>query len=279
MERNQLNLVEYEALWNGAGSIPLHRGKIALAGDDRVRWLHGMVTNDVKSLAPGEGCYAFVLDAQGHVLADLNVYMEAERILVDCDASLTAKLMEIFDRYIIMDQVEMSDVSAEMDTLAVEGPAANSIVTGSYRKLSVPRGVWLFGKDIQAPGATPVSAEAYETARIEAGIPRYGVDIDESVIANETGVTRAMHFNKGCYIGQEIVERIRSRGHVNRILAGFRADSPIPCPATFDAGRITSAALSPILHRTVALGYVRRELAAPGSKVSIAGIQAEVVAL
>ena len=265
---------DYEALHNAAGTIELQRGKIALTGEDRVRWLHGMVTNDVKGLTPGTGCYCFVLDVLGHVQADCNVYMEQDRLIVDCEAFLTAKLMTWFDRYIVMDDVQMTDISAEMQTVAVEGPSATAaaIDTDGWIAFPVPRGVWLWGRDIHVPSekAVPVSAEAYEVVRIESGIPRYGTDIDDTVIANETGQLRALHFNKGCYLGQEIVERVRSRGHVNRIFTGFRSNTEI-APGTFEGGRITSAAFSPALNRWIALGYIRRDQAdqpAPGMEVT-----------
>src|SRR5260221_8464097 len=125
MERN-----EYQALRHGAGAIELQRGKIAVTGEDRVRWLHGMVTNDVRGLAAGSGCYCFVLDAQGHIQADCNVYMETERLIVDCEAFVTAKLMAHLDRFIIMDQVELADISSSMPTLAVQGPRAAELVSG-----------------------------------------------------------------------------------------------------------------------------------------------------
>src|SRR5208282_1631636 len=151
-------------------------------------------------------------------------------------------------------------------------------------------GTWLWGPparlaearaQVEAAGAIAAGEAAYEVMRIEAGILRAGVDTDDSTIANETGCMRALHFNKGCYIGQEIVERVRSRGQVKRILAGFAAEAEIAAgsrveAAGVDIGRITSAAFSPGLKRWVALGYLRREHSEPGGEVRIAGQPAQV---
>jgi folate-binding protein YgfZ len=256
--------------------IELDRGKIAVTGEDRVRWLHGMVTNDVKGLAPWTGCYCFVLDAQGRVQSDCNVFMETERLIVDCEAQFTGKLFAVFDHFIIMDQVELSDISKEMGTLAVVGALPDTTGLLVY---PTPIATYLWGPHTRlaqlAAGSARISAEEYEAVRIEAGIPRYGVDIDETTIANETGIERAMNYNKGCYIGQEIVERVRSRGHVNRMLSKFCSAGMLSAPAVVEVdgkevGRTTSATGG------VALGYLRREFARPGTTVIIAGILAEV---
>lgn len=282
MEGN--NAGNYNALRDTAALVDLSsRGKIAVTGEDRVRWLHGMVTNDVKSLAPGSGCYCFMLDAQGHILADANVIAEPERLIVDCPPEFTDKLMTLFDRFIIMDQVEIAVITQEMGTLAVEGPSAGealaAVDAAGLIRYPVPRGTWLMGPPDKLPQLNlPVaSAEAYEVMRIESGLLRVGVDTDDSTIANETGCLRAMHFNKGCYVGQEIVERVRSRGHVNRIFTGFQSESEMPPQSTIDPpGRITSSAYSPGLQCYIALGYLRREHATPGTEVTIVGKQAKV---
>jgi aminomethyltransferase len=286
---------EYAALRDGAAVLDFStRGKIAFTGDDRVRWLHGMVTNDVKGLAAGQGCYCFVLDAQGHIKADANIYAESERLILDCAPEFTESLATLLDRFIIMDQVEMSVITGEMGTLAVEGPKSEEVLahvdTTGLIRYAVPRGTWLWGPparlaearvQLEAAGATPAGEAAYEAMRIEAGILRAGVDTDDSTIANETGCLRALHFNKGCYIGQEIVERVRSRGQVKRIFTGFVADTEIAAGSRIqvgneDVGRITSAAFSPGLNCWVALGYVRREHSEPGGEVTIGGHLARV---
>ncbi len=214
-----------------------YHGIIAVLGADRTRWLQGMVTNDIAGLAPGQTTYCFFLDAQGHILADAHVLVEAERILVYVEPEVTAKLLKWLDHYIIMDDVELADIS---------------------------------------PSAIPARSEAMEALRIERGIPRYGVDIDETTLPQETGQLHAIHFNKGCYIGQEIVERIRSRGHVNRMLVRLESSELLEPGAAIEAegreiGRITSAARSPTRDVFVALGYVRREFAELGRELSSQG--------
>src|SRR5258708_26276464 len=120
---------QYFALRDGAAVLDFStRGKIAVIGEDRTRWLHGMVTNDVKGLAVGQGCYCFVLDAQGHIQADANIYAESERFIVDCDPAFTDTLMTLFDNFIIMDQVELALITPEMGTLAVEGPKSAEVL-------------------------------------------------------------------------------------------------------------------------------------------------------
>lgn len=289
---------EYRALREGAGLLDLsNRGKIAVSGDDRVRWLHGMVSNDVKGLAAGQGNYCFVLNTQGHILADAQILVETDRILMDCEPFLTQKLIPILDHFIIMDQVELADVTAELGAIGVEGPRAAEFVESvpweNVRTLRVERGLWLLAphaklgeiwERLEAAGARPAGRKASDTVRIEAGTPRYGADMDESTLALETGQTRAIHFNKGCYIGQEIVERVRSRGHVNRLLTGLKSALPLAPDSRIEAegqqaGRVTSSAYSPALKCTIALAYLRREFSQPGTKVTAAGQAAEVSAL
>ena len=304
---------EYRALKQGAGLVDLSgRGKIAVTGEDRVRWLHGMVTNDIKGLAAGQGSYCFVLTAQGRIIADLQALVEAERILLDCEPFLTAKLISVLEHYIIMDRVELADLTPKLGTIGVEGPQAaetvhsalgsrelpqnslDHIAAGENVVLRADRGYWVLApvpglpglwQRLEEAGARPVGFQALETVRIEAGVPRYGVDIEETTLPQETGQMRAIHFNKGCYIGQEIVERIRSRGHVNRQLIGLKAaNGNLKAGARVEVegkeiGRVTSVARSPALGRAIALAYLRREFAEPGKQVLVDGRPAEVSAL
>ncbi len=303
---------EYRALRESAGLLDLSaRGKIAVVGSDRVRWLHGMVTNDIKGLRPGQGTYCFVLTAQGRIVADLQVLLQADRVLLDCEPFLTQKILPALEHYIIMDQVELSDLTASLGTLGVEGPRAAQVLRAALNCEDLPqnclehiaadelliwrvdRGFWIAApvaelralwERLEAAGARPVGFQALDTTRIEAGLPRYGVDIEETTLPQETGQMRAIHFNKGCYIGQEIVERIRSRGHVNRMLMGLKSEGNLKPGAAVEAdgkeiGRVTSAARSPSLGCSIALAYLRREFAEPGRQVLVGGQPAEVSAL
>jgi len=303
-----------------------YRAKISLTGSDRVRWLNGMVTNNVRDLVVGQGVYAFLLNPQGHILGDLYAYNRGESIVVDTDRSQVEKMLATFDHYIIMDDVEVKDLSDSITTLGIGGPKSREILSAAgiaipgtnpleifeakctcdceCTQCTAVRGedaafetyeLWLTPGDVRktwdalvAHGATPVGSEALEIHRIVSGIPMYGVDIRERDLPQETEQARALNFNKGCYVGQEIVERIRSRGAVHRKFTGFLADADEPIAAGTkvvagekEVGEVTSVALVPVPSgkKTIALGYVRRELGAPGREVMISGVNASIVPL
>jgi folate-binding protein YgfZ len=304
---------EFRALTSTCGVYDLStRAKIQLTGSDRVRWLNGMVTNNVRDLEPSHGVYSFLLSPQGHILGDFFAYNRGDRILVDTDRSQLEKVMATFDHYIIMDDVELANVSDRLSSVGIAGPKARDILrtarfaVGELKPLQVEDCTWqetpatVVGGEqerhpsyevwiaperardaaaaLQSAGATPVSQEALELYRIALGIPRFGRDIRERDLPQETEQQRALNFNKGCYVGQEIVERIRSRGNVHRKFTGFRIAGSAPAPGTKiqtqgkDVGEITSAAVIPAGKgdRTVALGYIRRESAIPGKEVQTA---------
>jgi|SRR5882672_7919473 len=312
---------EFQALISGCGVFDLSsRAKIRLTGEDRVRWLNGMVTNNVRDLAPDHGVYAFLLNPQGRILGDLYAYNRGASLLVDTAQSQLAKVLEIFDRYIIMDDVEVSDVSAKLTAAGVTGTGSRAVMKAAgievpvlrplevrdltWREIPITlvRGedekreayeIWLapehagkLREALRAYGAAPVGTAALELYRIARGIPRYGQDIRERDLPQETEQMRALNFTKGCYVGQEIVERIRSRGAVHRTFAGFLIDGPLPAPGTKiqaedkDVGEITSAASLPLADgdRAVALGYIRREVAESGKSLQAGEAKATVVA-
>ncbi len=300
---------EFQALLSGCGLYDLSgRAKIAVTGDDRVRWLNGMVSNNVRDLAPGHGVYAFVLNAQGRIQADLYVFQRGDSLLVDTERAQRDKVLQIFDRYIIADDVEITNISDKLTALGLAGPASRQVLERAGIKVpdlarlelcspqcgcacgclqcTVMRGddsagtsyeIWLAPEQYKstwdaliAAGATAVGAAALELQRINFGIPRYGVDIRERDLPQETGQMRALNFTKGCYLGQEIVERIRSRGAVHRQFAAFAVEGALPEPGAKiladqkdekEAGEITSSAIVPLPSgdRPVALGYLRRE--------------------
>jgi glycine cleavage system T protein len=317
--------LEHQAVRKSAGLFDFSfRAKFAVKGDDRVTFLQGMVTNDVQRLQPGQGTYAALLDAHGHILADARLYCAADRFLVDTDAGLRDKVMKLLEHYIIMDQVEQEPLA--LFTLAFQGPRARLLLEKTLHidlpatsefdhfptnyagfPVRVVRAsstgeegyeVWVAAKGMmgvwgaacgQAPtyDMLPCGVEALETLRIEAGIPLYGEDLDEDTLPLEAGLASAMSFTKGCYVGQEVVERTRSRGHVNWKLVGLfveAAGAPQPGEKLRaqgkDMGEVTSACVSPSLSRTIALAYVRREASEPGTRLALAsGAAAEVTAL
>jgi len=312
---------EFSALREASGVYDLgFRAKISLTGADRVRWLNGMVTNNIRDLAAGQGVYAFLLNPQGHILGDLFAYNRGESIAVDTDCSQLEKIVATFDHYIIMDDVEVVNLSEQLTALGIGGPRARTVLAaagleiGEMRPLqlkslkwrgadcSVVRGenesqasyeIWIASENVRqlwdalvAAGAVPVGSEALELQRIVSGIPRYGVDIRERDLPQETEQARALNFNKGCYVGQEIVERIRSRGAVHRKFTEFVAEGSVSiAPGTKvlagekEVGEITSAAAIRFESgaKTVALGYIRREIGVPGREVAIGMNRATVV--
>jgi folate-binding protein YgfZ len=296
----------FQALVSGCGIYDLSsRAKIRLTGSDRVRWLNGMVTNNIRDLAPNHGVYCFLLNAQGHIQADFYAYNMGDSLLVDTDAHLREKGLAHFDRFIIMDDVEVADVTATLGGIGVAGPRAKAILRDAGIEMpdlapletctpkcdcdcgclqcTVVRGdeaagqsyeIWLAPDQMKsawdaliAAGAMAVGADALEMRRISRGIPGYGVDIRERDLPQETGQMRALSFTKGCYLGQEIVERIRSRGAVHREFIAFLIDGPLPAPGSKiqadekEVGEVTSSAELPLPegNRAVALGYLRRE--------------------
>lgn len=257
---------ELAALREDAAMLELpERGWIKVSGDDRVRWLHAMVSNDIQGLTTGQSRYCFLLDAQGHIQADAYVRADQQHLLLSCEGFVTAKLIETLDRYIFMDQVELEDVTSQFRTFAVLGPKAASLSLSGMLAAS-PDGIDDLRERLHTLGVELVGLAAYNHWRIEQGIPRLGEDIGPTTLAQETGQIRAVSFNKGCYLGQEIVERVRSRGRINRHLAGFQGEGlTAGAKVTVDgkeAGWITSVS------EDLALGYLRREFATPGTAVN-----------
>ncbi len=303
------------------------RARISLTGGDRTRWLNGMVTNNIRDLALGRGVYAFLLNPQGRILGDMFVYNLGETIVVETDRTQVEKIVATFDHYIIMDDVEVIDVSEKQTTLGLAGPKSRAILKAAgievpelqplqmvtprcncdcgCAECTVVRGedveresyeIWLAPQDVYktwqallSAGATPVGSEALETQRVLAGVPLYGVDIRERDLPQETEQMRALNFNKGCYVGQEIVERIRSRGNVHRRFTGFLMEdaAAVVVPGAKiisnekEVGEVTSVASVPALsgQRTVALGYIRREVGVPGRELAIGTAKATVLQL
>jgi folate-binding protein YgfZ len=322
---------EFSALRTGCGAYDLgFRAKISLAGGDRVRWLNGMVTNNIRDLGEGHGLYAFLLNPQGRILGDMVAYNCGESVFVDTDRSQVDKLLATFDHYIIMDDVDVNDLSGKLTALGISGPKSGEVLRAagfsvpqllplqirrlkwagvdctlvrgeevhgtaaeraSYEIWLAPENVNQLWKALLAAGATPVGAEALEMDRIASGIPLYGVDIRERDLPQETEQARALNFSKGCYVGQEIVERIRSRGSVHRKFTGFVSQNAARITpgarvvvedgaVEKEVGEITSATSLPWRSGIFfALGYIRREHAIPNKDVTIAGAKARVAAL
>jgi folate-binding protein YgfZ len=275
-----MQMTGYEALRERAAFFRLPgRGKIRVTGEDRARLLHAMSTNDIQGLAPGQGVYAFFLNAQGRVLADANIFALEDSLLIDCEASARARLYEHIDRYIIADDAYLEDLTDKLPTVAVEGPQVQQALvdkpwgiapSGDGFVARVTRaatdGYWMFGVAPDRAGLEQADEAAVEAVRLENARAIHGIDFSEANIAHETNQMHAIHFSKGCYLGQEIVERVRSRGHVNRQLVPLRIETQTaPARGTKvldgekEVGEITSAAFSPALKQVCAFGIVRTE--------------------
>jgi folate-binding protein YgfZ len=291
---------------------------ISLAGPDRARYLNAILTNNIQALAEGQGALGLLLNAQGHILAELEVYALAEKLLTLSHASVRERTVATLDKYIIMDDVELTDATDEVGSFAIEGPRAAVIVQqacgvaleklphmairegivermpcqllrrshfGQSGAEFIARHQWLpliwqkILSGVRAHGGEPIGMNALNTLRLEAGVPRFPADFNDTVIPHEAALEEThISFTKGCYTGQEIVERVRSRGHVNRKRVNLQFSSTtVPAPGTklradgADVGTVTSAAFSPAAGAAIGMGYVRREHNAPGSVLQLEG--------
>lgn len=294
----------YVALREKAARVDIStRGRIRVTGEDRARLLHAMTTNHIQALQPGQGCYTFFLNAQGRILADAVVWCFENHLLLDTEPELRSKIHEHLDRYIIADDVTLEDVTEQTGATLIGGPEAatalerlgvpvpdamwSHVAWGDVAVQRVPGGFTLVYPREQAPAFTGL-VEALEddarTVRIEQHRPRYGEEITERYLVQEVGLADAISYNKGCYLGQEIVERVRSRGQVHRLLRAIEIDMVNP-PAPgqklsasgAEVGEIVSAVYSPALETIVAFAYVRTPSADTGTMLTIGGFNARVV--
>jgi len=278
----------YEALRENAAWIDLSaRGKIRVTGEDAARLLHAMTTNNVKELADGAGLYAFFLTDKGRITADANIFRIGEEFLLDTEPETAAKVYQHLDKYIIADDAYVTDETADWFEFGIEGPASARALehlgfpvpqadlrilpsgSGYVARVAVtgPAGFRVWSKEKPPLDLPQATLQEARIVRLENGIPRYGDDISERYLVQETQALHAVHFSKGCYLGQEIVERVRSQGKVHRLLSPIRMNGTVPpAPGTkleangAPAGEITSAAYSPALNEVVALAYLRAEV-------------------
>jgi folate-binding protein YgfZ len=299
-------LGEYATLREGAGVIDLSfRGRLCLLGADAQSFLNGQVTNNVKDLKLGEGCYAALVSAKGKLHSDLNIYRLQNEMLLDFEPGFSASVAQRLQKFVIAENVEIIDAAPLYGLLSVQGPKAAEVVGSLSPQFIVPakpmsvtrveeagfgeiylvkqprllgQGLDLFVpaeamKDVAARllarGGKLAGWQALETIRIESGIPRFGADMDETNLAPEALDTRAISYAKGCYIGQEVIARIRTYGQVAKSLRklkleGSEKDTPPRGTKLFlgekEVGSVTSAVWSPTAQAIIALGYVRREV-------------------
>jgi folate-binding protein YgfZ len=288
------------------------RGKLALTGPEAKTFLHGQVTNDIEGLEPGSGCYAAFLTHKGKMLGDMRVLDAGDELQLDCERVALQDLFNMIRRYKLGRDVELHKRTLERGLLSLIGPDARRIAGAAelpeaehaHRAAQVGgAAVRLIATDLGvdvlcdaadteavaaaliADGAVPGTEADAEIRRVESGRPRYGVELDDTVIPQEAGLNeRAVSFEKGCYVGQETVARLHFRGKPNRHLRGLRLSEPAEPGAPLrlgerEVGKLGSVVESPV-HGPIGLALVRRE-AAPGDTVQVGenGVRGEVVEL
>ena len=308
-----MNLPGYEALRERSAILDLSgRGLIVVKDEDRARLLHAMTTNVIEGLAPGTGNIALFLNDKGRILAELLVLCRTEDFLLDTEPATRQLVYEHLDHYIIMDVVELEDVSDSHCVLGVEGPGAEEVLAGlgaALPEADFAHTVWGEavvvrysyaggpGYRIYAPiasksalltrlteaGAVECDLETADIVRLEFGRPRHGVEFSDQHLVQEAQLLSCISFSKGCYLGQEIVERVRSRGNVNRLLVRLLVDSTEAPPAESwvfvgekEAGKVMSAAYSPSLDKSIAYVLARAEHLKPETEFTVAGAPARL---
>jgi folate-binding protein YgfZ len=317
---------EYRALRKGVGLIDKnYRAYLSFTGPDRVRYLNAILTNDIKGLQENHGNVSLFLNPQGHIQAEIETHARREELFCVSFAMIRGRLVTTLDKYIIMDDVTLTDRTPEYATLALEGPKAAGVIeelTGARleelgelesRDASVrgtgcrlvrrspgsdPSGELLLAREhlqplwtilqeaVEAHGGRPVGYKALNSLRLEQGIPWHGYDFGEKQIPHEAGLENShISYTKGCYTGQEIVERVRSRGQVNRVRVNLRfegSESPVANTPLMSEGKevgyVTRTGFSPALGTAIGMGYVRREKSAPGAALHCGDAQASVIA-
>lgn len=318
-------MTEYEMVREfGAGLIDLSsRGRIRVSGSEAVMFLNGLITNDMKTLAENRWMPAAFPTVQGRLIAAVRVIRGKNSFLIDTDAESREAVLKTVSRFTLAGDFHVSDVTDETSHFTIQGKRAAEVIEKVFNTpvSDLPRNGALevewqntplmiirathtsedgfdvvsdstqasqIRRALAAAGAQPIGPETFEVLRIEAGIARFGRDMDETHVVTETNLDDAVSFTKGCYVGQEIIVRIKHRGHVAKKLSGLRFDTNrgieagtiVKSPDGTEIGRVTSAAFSPKLEKTVALGYLRYEFLPPGTNVMVGeGIAATVTEL
>jgi folate-binding protein YgfZ len=312
---------EYKSVREGgAGLIDLSaRGRVEVSGAEATQFLNGLVTNDVKALAEDTWMIVAFPNAQGRLLAAARVLRRADKYLFETEAATAERVFKTLERFTLAGDFRVALMTEELAALSVQGARAAEIINATLgaEAASVERGRVLTlpwkeqsvslirashtGEDgfdlfvgangaaslfeaLTAAGARPVGQAALEALRIEAGLPRYGVDMDDSNVVLETGLEdEAVSYTKGCYIGQEIIARIHWRGHVAKRLAGLTftdereaaRGAKVRTSDGKEIGRVTSTVLSPRLKKAIALAYIKYDYLAPGTQVSVVSEETE----
>ena len=278
----------------GAGFYENERGLIAVWGKEAVPFLDGMITNDMKTLEDGQQMLAAFPNAQGRLLAVVRVLRQGERFLIETEAATREKVFQNLFRFTFAGDFFVEDLTeafrfADVFNWAVDLPDGAFAFHGrGFETLAIPKDSWTaIASSFEEAGAVAIPEDVFEVLRIESGVPLYGVDMDETTIVPELGLDGLISYNKGCYIGQEIIARIHFRGHVAKQLTGLILSEPGAVATGSDlmsqdgknAGRITSVTFSPKLEKHIALAYVRYEFLGDGTILEIEENTASVRAL
>lgn len=316
---------EYAALRETVGLVDTNfRAFFSFTAPDRQRYVNAILTSNVRDLKPGRGTVGLLLNPQGHILAEVETFAREESILASSHAMIRERTLSTFDKFIIMDDVLLEDVTGSTGTLDLAGPRTTALLADldvrnfadmpllAHEEVMLgptpcrvvrrelagdPAATLIAGREhlpalwhdladrVRNHGGATVGMEALNSVRLEYGTPWFGHDYDDKQIPHEAGLEHShINYEKGCYTGQEIVERVRSRGHVNRRLAELRFSSAhAPASGTKllmegnEIGSVTSSAFSPRLGQPIGLGYLRREHSAIGTRMDASGILAEVI--
>jgi folate-binding protein YgfZ len=321
---------EYNAVRSAVGLMDLpNHALLQFTGADRLSFLQGMLSNDLRPLKMFDGQRAALLTQQGKIIAEVRVLCSMNSFYLDFWEPLKERILAHLHRYLVADEVEIVDPSDDWKILSLQGPHARNLLDELFGQAELPAQpnqhamVQFNGSPIcvvranhfgesgydlivaanaiahiaqcltetgKTFAARWVGAQAQDILRIEAGVPRHGIDFNEDTLLLEVGLENAVSFTKGCYLGQEVVERIRSRGHVNKKLSGLLLDGNQPASpgesilaGDKEVGKITSSADSPALQRPIALGYVQKDFWSPGTALAVLSqgrqIAAQVTAL
>jgi len=320
---NKIDISDYSAVREGrAGLIDLSsRGRILVSGSEAVMFLNGLITNDMKTLAANSWMRAAFPNVQGRLLAVVRILNRADGFLIDTELATREKVVQLLGRFTLAGDFRVTDLTDQTACYSVQGSSSAAIMRQAFgdtraadpgqvvsakindAEVTIIRdthtaedGFDLFVEQndadnlrstLASAGVEPVSGATAEVLRIEAGIPRYGVDMDETTIVTETNLDDAVSFTKGCYLGQEIIVRIKHRGHVAKKITGLTFPDRIAIENGAkilsvddrEIGRVTSSTFSPALNQTIALGYVKYDYREAGTVVQVLEVKGVVADL
>ena len=295
-------MTDYEAVRDGgAGLIDLSalRGRIRVSGSEATMFLNGLITNDIKNATGNSWLPAVFPTVQGRLIGAVRILRDEDGFLIDTENESHEAILKTISRFTLAGDFRVSDITSETALLSIQGKQSSEILkdtsvrvirathtaeVGFDLLIDASEGATVSEK-LVAAGAQSVSAGTFQTLRIEAGIARHGKDMDETNVVPETNLDDSVSYTKGCYLGQEIIVRIKHRGHVAKKLTGLKFDERVEDGAGIssedgkDIGRVTSTTYSPRLNSHIALGYVRYEYLAAGTRVKAGAISGTVTEL